>query len=888
MDYDFEKGPLYTRRNSWGFTGDAERKISVIRQFCVEVSDPEARGKPRTRSLSICPAGQNEICDDMKLRKISASKIAEGKHKVIDRSSFYDKDVANSLLEMNEELDSAIEHSDAEDDSVKNYYTGSTEEFENVENKHCEEPTATKSVPSIIEHDPGHQSDKSPVSGFSEQKSENADDISKGDFENNSLLADFSMKSQASDEHHEFPKKDAECQVCELNNYVQINPEECIKKFKADYICSNCGQCISFIEKKDAKLRIIRNKSLHLALNVKKHRKKQSKYVLQLKLDNRKDIRESSVDSKDPNLSKINNSFAKSEIKNKKSKFKKRKTLGDTYSTFYSQDATVQSKFCDENLLSKNNSACSLVVSKRYSSITSSNSSFVTYDKRHSVTDTNTPFLPAEHQKQVCHMNILPSNTDLKLVRDECSPDADMGKATYAFANNNHEMDFEIMNSTSMNQGGIQNLEEHSVYRTCADKSDSEEQKCSVLQTQPTLTSCENNSKKEISKTPQLKTYTLLPLKQFHFKQFDPLEINKDISPVKSRILQWENTLLTTEHSEPKGSLRYSSRTNLEGIKDKVKFWENAKINEKSNDFPQSPSKPELPCTSDSTQAQKCNDSEKEEHEEIADSYSSGMQWLDQSLPAEPAVHPIAKSSFSDNEDRISGKKYMDQKFSMSLDISPSTRRKSFSDPGIVGVSNEETAGFNDEYLNQSHFWNSSKEGISSSNEANTAECFTDDEDSSTDHFKSSTEDEYIDDEISENPSAFWGDMSLVKGLTLISSLTQSDEFSAFGSEFFKTQYKNSESYPSECKVFGIATYYGRVAVKNKFQVLTKAAGQGNLSVSVQGFGVHDVTSISVVYTYKDIYDVTYQVSNPGYYLISVRWREHQIPGSPFVCKVTF
>ncbi|XP_035225739.1 uncharacterized protein LOC118198216 isoform X2 [Stegodyphus dumicola] len=764
MDYDFQKAPLYTRRNSWGFTGDAERKISVIRQFCVEVSDPEVHSKTRTRSLSISPAGKNEICDEMKLRKISALKISEGKHKVLDRSSFYDKDVANSLVEMHEEPDSAIEHSDAEDESVKNYYIGSPEEFENVESKHNEELAATKSLSSIMGQDLGHQSDKTPVSAISEQTSENADDISKGNFEKNSVLADFSAKSHASDEHHKFPKKDAECQVFELNNYEQIYPEKCVKKFKADYICSSCGQRSSFIEKRDAKQRIIRNKSLNLALNVKKHRKKQSKHVLQFQLDNRKEIRENAVNSKDPNLLKNNNSVAKSAVKNKKSNSKMKKTFRDVYSTFSGQDTIVQSKFCDENLLSEKNSACSLVISKRYSGITSSNSSSVAYNKEHSVTDTNNPYLPTEHQKQICHMNIPPSNTNLKPECNECSPDVDVGKTTSFLANSNYETDFEITNSASINQGGIQSLEEHSIYRTWADKNDAKEQKCSLSQSQATLTFCENNSKKELSKQPQLKTYTLLPLKQFHFKQFDPLEINKDSSPVKSRILQWENTLSTTEQNEPKNSLRYSSRTNLVGIKDKVKFWENTNINENYNDFPESPSKPEFPCTSDLTQAQKCNDCEKEEHDEIADSYSSGMQCLDQSLPAEPVLHTPAKSSSSDNEDRISSKKYMDEKFSMSQDISPSTRRKSFSDPGIVGVSNEDTNGFNEEYLNQSLFWNSSKEGISPSNETNTAEYFTDDEDSSTDHFKSSTEDEYIDDEISENPSTFWGDMSLVKG----------------------------------------------------------------------------------------------------------------------------
>lgn len=92
-----------------------------------------------------------------------------------------------------------------------------------------------------------------------------------------------------------------------------------------------------------------------------------------------------------------------------------------------------------------------------------------------------------------------------------------------------------------------------------------------------------------------------------------------------------------------------------------------------------------------------------------------------------------------------------------------------------------------------------------------------DTEDSGGDYLLHSTEDEYIDDEISERASEYWGDLSIVKNWKMPNYLE--NENSSWDEEFLHSYNQRDKSYPEECKVFGIAVYYGYVAVKNRFQV---------------------------------------------------------------------
>ena len=66
------------------------------------------------------------------------------------------------------------------------------------------------------------------------------------------------------------------------------------------------------------------------------------------------------------------------------------------------------------------------------------------------------------------------------------------------------------------------------------------------------------------------------------------------------------------------------------------------------------------------------------------------------------------------------------------------------------------------------------------------------------------------------------------------------------------------------------------------------AAGNGALTVGISGPRQNSVQETDVFYTGDNIHEILYRVSEPGYYIISVRWSDFHIPDSPFVCKVTY
>ncbi len=70
-------------------------------------------------------------------------------------------------------------------------------------------------------------------------------------------------------------------------------------------------------------------------------------------------------------------------------------------------------------------------------------------------------------------------------------------------------------------------------------------------------------------------------------------------------------------------------------------------------------------------------------------------------------------------------------------------------------------------------------------------------------------------------------------------------------------------------------------------QVQTDGAGNGTLTVGVTGPRPHTVSETNVTYTGDNLYEVIYEVTQPGYYIITIKWSDCNIPGSPFVCKVT-
>lgn len=94
-------------------------------------------------------------------------------------------------------------------------------------------------------------------------------------------------------------------------------------------------------------------------------------------------------------------------------------------------------------------------------------------------------------------------------------------------------------------------------------------------------------------------------------------------------------------------------------------------------------------------------------------------------------------------------------------------------------------------------------------------------------------------------------------------------------------------SRPEKCVASGAQLYFGQAGAENYFQVITKGAGKGPLSVSVLGPNADSVINVSVTYCGQDKYTVMYKVIEPGYYIVHIKWAEWSIPDSPVMCEVT-
>ncbi|CAL1273258.1 unnamed protein product [Larinioides sclopetarius] len=87
----------------------------------------------------------------------------------------------------------------------------------------------------------------------------------------------------------------------------------------------------------------------------------------------------------------------------------------------------------------------------------------------------------------------------------------------------------------------------------------------------------------------------------------------------------------------------------------------------------------------------------------------------------------------------------------------------------------------------------------------------------------------------------------------------------------------------NKVKVSGDAIREGKTHVANEFKIDTKEAGFGGLSLSVEGPSKADIQC-------KDNEDGTltasYKPSEPGYYIINLKFADHHVSGSPFTVKV--
>ncbi|GIY01877.1 filamin-A [Caerostris darwini] len=87
----------------------------------------------------------------------------------------------------------------------------------------------------------------------------------------------------------------------------------------------------------------------------------------------------------------------------------------------------------------------------------------------------------------------------------------------------------------------------------------------------------------------------------------------------------------------------------------------------------------------------------------------------------------------------------------------------------------------------------------------------------------------------------------------------------------------------TKVKVIGDAIREGKTHVANEFKIDTKEAGFGGLSLSVEGPSKADIQC-------KDNEDgtlsVSYKPTEPGYYIVNLKFADHHVPGSPFTVKV--
>jgi len=85
-------------------------------------------------------------------------------------------------------------------------------------------------------------------------------------------------------------------------------------------------------------------------------------------------------------------------------------------------------------------------------------------------------------------------------------------------------------------------------------------------------------------------------------------------------------------------------------------------------------------------------------------------------------------------------------------------------------------------------------------------------------------------------------------------------------------------------KVTGSALKEGRTHQGNTFTVDTRDAGYGGLSLSIEG-----PSKAEIQCTDKEdgTLNISYKPTEPGYYIVNLKFADHHVNGSPYTVKVT-
>merc|ERR1740128_165602 len=88
----------------------------------------------------------------------------------------------------------------------------------------------------------------------------------------------------------------------------------------------------------------------------------------------------------------------------------------------------------------------------------------------------------------------------------------------------------------------------------------------------------------------------------------------------------------------------------------------------------------------------------------------------------------------------------------------------------------------------------------------------------------------------------------------------------------------------SRVKVIGDGLVQGKTHVNNRFMINTKSAGYGGLSLSIEG---PSKAEIDCKDNENGTLDVDYKPTEPGFYIINIKFADSHVPGSPFQVPIS-